>query len=145
MCEAVVIASSSTIYYCRDGTRKKATDYRNCYLGKVKANAVVTNPSYSRCGLIINNRNMRVPTWSKFATVTQEPRMGSGALCNVCILVWLFVRNIQFYLNILKFKFIYGCAVPTWMHSSTSSNTPSSSTDKRKDSQPCAKKIFFIF
>lgn len=32
---------------CRDGTRKKATDYRNCFLGKVKANAVITNPTYS--------------------------------------------------------------------------------------------------
>ena len=31
---------------CRDGTRKKATDYRDCYLGKVKANAMVTNPEY---------------------------------------------------------------------------------------------------
>ena len=27
---------------CRDGTRMKATDYRDCYLGKVKANAMVT-------------------------------------------------------------------------------------------------------
>jgi len=31
---------------CRDGTRKAATDYRDCYLGKVKANAMVTNPDY---------------------------------------------------------------------------------------------------
>jgi len=31
---------------CRDGTRKPATEYENCYLGKVKANAVVTNPKY---------------------------------------------------------------------------------------------------
>eukprot|EP00091_Calanus_sinicus_P011159 TRINITY_DN25367_c0_g1_i1.p1 TRINITY_DN25367_c0_g1~~TRINITY_DN25367_c0_g1_i1.p1 ORF type:complete len:169 (-),score=47.86 TRINITY_DN25367_c0_g1_i1:156-662(-) len=31
---------------CRDGTRRKATDYRDCYLGKVKANAMVTNPEY---------------------------------------------------------------------------------------------------
>jgi len=31
---------------CRDGTRKKATEYRDCYLGKVKANAMVTNPEY---------------------------------------------------------------------------------------------------
>lgn len=33
---------------CRDGTRKKATEYRDCYLGKVKANALVTSPRYSR-------------------------------------------------------------------------------------------------
>ena len=31
---------------CRDGTRKPATDYADCYIGKVKANAVVTNPTY---------------------------------------------------------------------------------------------------
>jgi len=28
---------------CRDGTRKKATEYRDCYLGKVKGNTLVTN------------------------------------------------------------------------------------------------------
>ena len=33
---------------CRDGTRKKATDYRNCYLGKVAANAMVTNPFFKK-------------------------------------------------------------------------------------------------
>jgi len=32
---------------CRDGTRKAATDYRDCYLGKVKANAMVTNRDYN--------------------------------------------------------------------------------------------------
>lgn len=31
---------------CRDGTRKKATEYRDCYLGKIKGNALVTHPSY---------------------------------------------------------------------------------------------------
>merc|ERR1712156_1057133 len=31
---------------CRDGTRMKATDYRDCYLGKVKANAMVTSKDY---------------------------------------------------------------------------------------------------
>ena len=29
---------------CRDGTRKPARNYADCYLGKVKANAIVTNP-----------------------------------------------------------------------------------------------------
>ena len=29
---------------CRDGTRTNARNYKNCYLGKVKANAIVTNP-----------------------------------------------------------------------------------------------------
>ena len=29
---------------CRDGTRAPARDYQNCYLGKVKANAIITNP-----------------------------------------------------------------------------------------------------
>jgi len=33
---------------CRDGTRKRATDYRNCYLGKVAANAMVTNPFFKK-------------------------------------------------------------------------------------------------
>jgi hypothetical protein len=36
---------------CRDGTRKRATDYRNCYLGKVKGNALVTNPKYPRTSI----------------------------------------------------------------------------------------------
>ncbi len=30
---------------CRDGTRASARDYKNCFLGKVKSNAIVTNPS----------------------------------------------------------------------------------------------------
>ena len=29
---------------CRDGTRKSARSYEDCYLGKVKANAIVTDP-----------------------------------------------------------------------------------------------------
>ena len=29
---------------CRDGTRAPARNYKDCYLGKVKANAIVTNP-----------------------------------------------------------------------------------------------------
>ena len=29
---------------CRDGTRAPARDYKDCYLGKVKANAIVTSP-----------------------------------------------------------------------------------------------------
>jgi len=33
---------------CRDGTRKKATEYRDCYLGKVKANAMITNPFFPK-------------------------------------------------------------------------------------------------
>ena len=33
---------------CRDGTRKRATDYRNCYLGKVAANAMVPNPFFTK-------------------------------------------------------------------------------------------------
>ena len=32
---------------CRDGTRASARDYKKCYLGRVKANAVVTNPTFS--------------------------------------------------------------------------------------------------
>ncbi len=37
-----------SIYLSRDGTRKKATEYRDCFLGKVKGNALVTNPTFSR-------------------------------------------------------------------------------------------------
>lgn len=33
---------------CRDGTRAPARDYKRCYLGKVKANAIVTNPQIGR-------------------------------------------------------------------------------------------------
>jgi melanoma-associated antigen p97 len=33
---------------CRDGTRAPARDYKNCYLGKVKANAIVTSPSHGK-------------------------------------------------------------------------------------------------
>ena len=36
---------------CRDGTRTSARNYKNCYLGKVKANAIVTNPKSSRAEL----------------------------------------------------------------------------------------------
>merc|ERR1712088_694304 len=44
---------------CRDGTRKRATDYRNCYLGKVAANAIVTNPFFTKQNIIALNVTKR--------------------------------------------------------------------------------------
>ena len=41
--------SNAKIYFIfRDGTRKKATEYRDCYLGKVKGNALVTNRDHQK-------------------------------------------------------------------------------------------------
>merc|ERR1712130_886082 len=42
----IVMLTADYQLLCKDGTRKKATEYRDCYLGKVKANAMVTNPEY---------------------------------------------------------------------------------------------------
>ena len=41
---------------CRDGTRAPAREYKRCFLGKVKANAIVTSPGYGeqRIGSFIN-------------------------------------------------------------------------------------------
>jgi len=33
---------------CRDGTRAPARDYKRCYLGEVKANAIVTSPTFGQ-------------------------------------------------------------------------------------------------
>jgi melanoma-associated antigen p97 len=41
---------------CRDGTRAPAREYKRCYLGEVKANAIVTSPTigYEKLNAIIN-------------------------------------------------------------------------------------------
>jgi melanoma-associated antigen p97 len=117
---------------CRDGTRAPARDYKRCYLGEVKANAIVTSPTFGqeKINTFINLMKysqqfygQKVPDEFSFSMFFSEPPYADLIFQDATQQLIVLPEEERHYTTYLDKEFLKAYAVVECRSGSTSINT----------------------